>query len=173
MLHVLFLVPWQNEGSTDTSDAAELGLANVGGVFMVLTTGLIVAALIALCEFAWKSRKLAIHKEGGVLKEMCLELNSAIRYMTRNNWLEFFCYSNFLLIGSCSGNTKPVRRLEWTQLRIRSKLGNVLLARLVIVWVCSAYRCVCWLPFFSINNKRKFQIQTWQSCKVHVLANAL
>ena len=92
----MFLVSYrQNEGSTDTSAAAELGLANVGGVFMVLTTGLVLAALVALAEFAWKSRKLAIHKEGGVLKEMCLELNSAIRYITLNNLLEFLLFKCF------------------------------------------------------------------------------
>ena len=41
------------------SNANELSLANVGGVFVVLLAGMGLACLIAVFEFIWKSRKLA------------------------------------------------------------------------------------------------------------------
>ena len=40
-------------------NANELGIDNVGGVFVVLLGGMCVAVLIAFGEFIWKSRKLA------------------------------------------------------------------------------------------------------------------
>ena len=40
-------------------NANELGIDNVGGVFVVLLGGMCVAVLIAFSEFIWKSRKLA------------------------------------------------------------------------------------------------------------------
>ncbi|KAL3278738.1 hypothetical protein HHI36_016268 [Cryptolaemus montrouzieri] len=42
--------------------ANELGLANVGGVFVVLMGGMGVACIIAVCEFIWKSRKVAVEE---------------------------------------------------------------------------------------------------------------
>jgi hypothetical protein len=37
-------------------------LANVGGVFVVLMGGMGVACVIAVCEFLWKSRKIAVEE---------------------------------------------------------------------------------------------------------------
>ncbi|XP_063982434.1 glutamate receptor ionotropic, kainate 1 isoform X2 [Diachasmimorpha longicaudata] len=48
----------QKGGST----ANELGLANVGGVFVVLMGGMGIACVIAVCEFVWKSRKVAVEE---------------------------------------------------------------------------------------------------------------
>ncbi|XP_011304729.1 glutamate receptor ionotropic, kainate 2 isoform X3 [Fopius arisanus] len=48
----------QKAGST----ANELGLANVGGVFVVLMGGMGIACVIAVCEFVWKSRKVAVEE---------------------------------------------------------------------------------------------------------------
>ncbi|KAK9880188.1 hypothetical protein WA026_010060 [Henosepilachna vigintioctopunctata] len=45
-----------------TSTANELSLANVGGVFVVLMGGMGVACITAVCEFVWKSRKVAIEE---------------------------------------------------------------------------------------------------------------
>ncbi|XP_045476404.1 glutamate receptor ionotropic, kainate 2 [Harmonia axyridis] len=45
-----------------SSTANELGLANVGGVFVVLMGGMGVACIIAVCEFVWKSRKVAVEE---------------------------------------------------------------------------------------------------------------
>lgn len=52
----------QKAGST----ANELGLANVGGVFVVLMGGMGVACVIAVCEFVWKSRKVAVEERVGI-----------------------------------------------------------------------------------------------------------
>ncbi len=41
----------------EQSGAAALGLANVGGVFVVLIGGLVMAAFIALCENLWSRRQ--------------------------------------------------------------------------------------------------------------------
>lgn len=38
-------------------------MANVGGVFVVLIGGMGVACVIAVCEFLWKSRKIAIDEK--------------------------------------------------------------------------------------------------------------
>ena len=49
----------RDDTSKSSSAANELGLANVGGVFVVLMGGMGVACVIAVCEFVWKSRKVA------------------------------------------------------------------------------------------------------------------
>ena len=56
----LFLL--QDDTSKTSSTANELGLANVGGVFVVLMGGMGVACVIAVCEFVWKSRKVAVEE---------------------------------------------------------------------------------------------------------------
>ena len=38
-------------------DANALGIANVGGVFVVLVCGLALSLLVAILEFAWKARR--------------------------------------------------------------------------------------------------------------------
>lgn len=53
---------WQDDTSKSSSTANELGLANVGGVFVVLMGGMGVACIIAVCEFVWKSRKVAVEE---------------------------------------------------------------------------------------------------------------
>lgn len=82
----------QDDGSKASTSAAELGLANVGGIFAVLILGGTGALLISMCEFAWKSRKLALEEvdgtNGSVWKSMGSELKAAM---------------------NCSSDTKPVR----------------------------------------------------------------
>lgn len=53
---------FQDETTKTSSTANELGLANVGGVFVVLMGGMGVACVIAVCEFVWKSRKVAVEE---------------------------------------------------------------------------------------------------------------
>lgn len=43
-------------GQKAAGAASELGLANVGGVFVVLALGSIIAIVICVCEFIWKVR---------------------------------------------------------------------------------------------------------------------
>ncbi|KZC04141.1 Glutamate receptor 1 [Dufourea novaeangliae] len=52
----------RDDTSKSSSTANELGLANVGGVFVVLMGGMGIACVIAVCEFVWKSRKVAIEE---------------------------------------------------------------------------------------------------------------
>ncbi|XP_045125479.1 glutamate receptor ionotropic, kainate 2-like isoform X1 [Portunus trituberculatus] len=87
---------WKGEGlcmneasSAKSSGAAELGLANVGGVFVVLIGGMAVAALMAMCEFMWNARDLATDESAS----FCEELSSEVKFIMK-----------------CSGNTKPVRK---------------------------------------------------------------
>jgi len=44
----------------ESENTAELGLANVGGVFIVLMYGLCGSFFIAICEFLWNIRKVAV-----------------------------------------------------------------------------------------------------------------
>lgn len=78
----------QDEGG-GSSAASELGLANVGGVFVVLVCGLGIAIFISLCEFAWEARKIVNEEGDSFWKGMLREFRSAVR---------------------TSGNTKPVKR---------------------------------------------------------------
>ncbi len=55
---------WWRSGqcTTDDSqkeDANELGLENIGGIFLVLIAGLVLGVLVAVAEFVWKSRQNA------------------------------------------------------------------------------------------------------------------
>ena len=48
------------------SSAAALGLANVGGVFVVLVGGLIIACIVAFLEYVWSNRQKKFHNAGGI-----------------------------------------------------------------------------------------------------------
>ncbi|XP_011691570.1 PREDICTED: glutamate receptor ionotropic, kainate 2-like [Wasmannia auropunctata] len=67
----------RDDTSKSSSAANELGLANVGGVFVVLMGGMGVACVIAVCEFVWKSRKVAIEERKS---SVCSEMASELRY---------------------------------------------------------------------------------------------
>lgn len=58
----MMFVSAQDDTSKSSSAANELGLANVGGVFVVLMGGMGVACITAVCEFVWKSRKVAVEE---------------------------------------------------------------------------------------------------------------
>ena len=52
------------ENEADKSvNSAELGLASVGGVFMVLMLGCGASIFIAICEFLWNIRKVAVEEK--------------------------------------------------------------------------------------------------------------
>lgn len=44
-------------------DTPELGLDNVGGVFVLLAGGCAVGLLIGICEFLWNVRKVAVEEK--------------------------------------------------------------------------------------------------------------
>nr|XP_053638564.1 glutamate receptor ionotropic, kainate 2-like [Cherax quadricarinatus] len=79
----------QDDESKSSSKANELGLNNVGGVFVVLLAGMGLASVVAVCEFVWKSRKLATEEHASVWTEMSKELKFAF---------------------SCDGSSKSVRK---------------------------------------------------------------
>ncbi len=49
--------PFFSKGGA-SDDSAQLGLANLGGVFIVLLGGMISACIIAVGEFMWENRLL-------------------------------------------------------------------------------------------------------------------
>ncbi|CAH1993009.1 unnamed protein product [Acanthoscelides obtectus] len=67
-----------DETTKTSSTANELGLANVGGVFVVLIGGMGVACVIAVCEFVWKSRKTAVEERKSLCTEMVTEFRHAV-----------------------------------------------------------------------------------------------
>ena len=46
----------------DKVDDGDLGIDNVGGVFVVLGAGCLVALVIAFCEFLWNVQSLAVEE---------------------------------------------------------------------------------------------------------------
>lgn len=50
----------QEDSKAATSGATELGLANVGGVFLLVGVGIGVGFLIAIGEFLWNVRRVAV-----------------------------------------------------------------------------------------------------------------
>jgi len=65
------------EGS---GNSAQLGLSNLGGVFIVLIGGMFIAIIIAIFEFIWKQRKLAVDENESVWAEMWEELKFAVNF---------------------------------------------------------------------------------------------
>ena len=53
----------EDEAEGGSDDAAELGIANVGGVFVVLGFGCLFALVVAALEFLWNVKKVAIYEK--------------------------------------------------------------------------------------------------------------
>ncbi|XP_037082452.1 glutamate receptor ionotropic, kainate 2-like, partial [Pollicipes pollicipes] len=69
----------RKDSKLGTNSANELGLDHVGGVFVVLLGGMAAACFIAICEFVWKSRKLAHEEHVSLFGEMAREVRFALR----------------------------------------------------------------------------------------------
>ena len=58
-LQILYNKWWRNAGSCSAEEkpnekkASSLGVANVGGIFLMLAAGLICACIVGIGEFAW------------------------------------------------------------------------------------------------------------------------
>lgn len=52
--------PCEKDKTESGASTAELTLSHVGGVFVVLLGGIVLAILVAMCEFLWNIRKLAV-----------------------------------------------------------------------------------------------------------------
>ncbi|XP_035213366.1 glutamate receptor ionotropic, kainate 2-like [Stegodyphus dumicola] len=79
------------DDATGSSSASELGLANVGGVFLVLICGVFVGCIIVIFEFVWKSRKVPSEERESLCTALCRELKFAI---------------------FCGGSTKPIKATD-------------------------------------------------------------
>ncbi|XP_077485672.1 glutamate receptor ionotropic, kainate 2-like isoform X1 [Amblyomma americanum] len=62
------------EEASASKGTSALGLANVGGVFVVLLTGSCIACITAIVEFVWRSRKALPEEREPVCMELCREL---------------------------------------------------------------------------------------------------
>ncbi|XP_066229729.1 glutamate receptor ionotropic, kainate 5 isoform X5 [Saccopteryx leptura] len=58
--------------------AKGLGMENIGGIFVVLICGLIIAVFVAVMEFIWSTRRTAESEEVSVCQEMLQELRHAV-----------------------------------------------------------------------------------------------
>uniref|UniRef100_A0A6I8PGA2 Glutamate receptor n=1 Tax=Ornithorhynchus anatinus TaxID=9258 RepID=A0A6I8PGA2_ORNAN len=58
--------------------AKGLGMENIGGIFVVLICGLIIAVFVAVMEFVWSTRRSAESEEVSVCQEMLQELRQAV-----------------------------------------------------------------------------------------------
>ena len=54
---------------------AQLSLAHLGGVFIVLVGGMVISIVIAVFEFAWKRRKLAVDENVSLKKKFSNDIN--------------------------------------------------------------------------------------------------
>jgi len=70
----------KDEEEKDDASSAELDLDNVGGVFVVMVGGFMIAAFIAMCEFTWKARKLATELEDSFFEELKKELRFILKF---------------------------------------------------------------------------------------------
>ncbi|XP_059083828.1 glutamate receptor ionotropic, kainate 2-like isoform X2 [Tigriopus californicus] len=59
-------------------DSAQLGLPNLGGVFIVLLAGMIASCIIAIIEFVWKKRILLQDENESLLAEMWGDFKFAV-----------------------------------------------------------------------------------------------
>uniref|UniRef100_H3CII8 Glutamate receptor n=1 Tax=Tetraodon nigroviridis TaxID=99883 RepID=H3CII8_TETNG len=55
-----------------------LGMENIGGIFVVLICGLIIAVFVAIMEFVWSTRRTAETDEVSVCQEMLSEFRNAV-----------------------------------------------------------------------------------------------
>ncbi|KAM4824969.1 glutamate receptor ionotropic, kainate 5 [Thomomys bottae] len=58
--------------------AKGLGMENIGGIFVVLICGLIIAVFVAVMEFIWSTRRSAESEEVSLCQEMLQELRHAV-----------------------------------------------------------------------------------------------
>eukprot|EP00090_Calanus_glacialis_P018188 TRINITY_DN28216_c0_g1_i1.p1 TRINITY_DN28216_c0_g1~~TRINITY_DN28216_c0_g1_i1.p1 ORF type:complete len:919 (-),score=157.38 TRINITY_DN28216_c0_g1_i1:468-3224(-) len=101
---------WENErggGACKVKQAggnAQLSLAQLGGVFIVLVGGMAFSIIIAIFEFAWKRRKLAVDENESLMHEMWEEFKFAV------NWR--------------AGDTKPIKTGSQSRVGSRSLLSK-------------------------------------------------
>ncbi|RWS28884.1 glutamate receptor ionotropic: kainate 2-like protein [Leptotrombidium deliense] len=86
VIQILYNRWWKSGATTCSRDekgketkANALGLENIGGVFVVLLTGLAVAIFTAIFEFCWSTKKNAYNQRQSLCSEMAEELRFAMK----------------------------------------------------------------------------------------------
>ncbi|XP_043207599.1 glutamate receptor ionotropic, kainate 2-like, partial [Amphibalanus amphitrite] len=86
VIQMLYNKWWKDTGDVCNRDekksdskASELGIENIGGVFVVLLCGLALAMIVAVLEFCWNSKKNAQTDRQSICMEMATELRFAMR----------------------------------------------------------------------------------------------
>uniref|UniRef100_A0A8U7NC88 Glutamate receptor n=1 Tax=Corvus moneduloides TaxID=1196302 RepID=A0A8U7NC88_CORMO len=69
---------WWEGGHCPKEEDHRLGMENIGGIFVVLVCGLVVAILVAVMEFVWSTRRSAETEEISLCSEMLRELRRAV-----------------------------------------------------------------------------------------------
>jgi hypothetical protein len=81
LLYTLFKCAFDSSPLLQDSKANSLGVANVGGIFVVLFVGLSLAVVTAIIEFVWNSRKRAARDRVSAL--VFLFTGSVIQFVAR------------------------------------------------------------------------------------------
>lgn len=68
----------KKDETESSGSSAELGLANVGGVFLVLICGCAASFVIAICEFLWNIRQVAVREKITPSEAFVAELKFAV-----------------------------------------------------------------------------------------------
>lgn len=55
------------EKASETDETAALEMANVGGCFLVLLGGVVIAVLLGICEFLWNVHRISVEQNVGEL----------------------------------------------------------------------------------------------------------
>lgn len=69
--------------------AAELGIDNVGGVFLLVGVGIFVGFLIAICEFLWNVRRIAVHERMTPSEALKREIIFALKIHIRTKPVQY------------------------------------------------------------------------------------
>lgn len=115
-IQVLYNKWWRNTGVCVSDDkkkdskASSLGVANVGGIFVVLFVGLALAVIVAALEFVWNNRRQTsslnrLNRPSSVWSDMMEELRFAVRChgSTKKPKLRRHCSQCGSDDGSCTG----------------------------------------------------------------------
>ncbi|KAK6641282.1 hypothetical protein RUM44_012991 [Polyplax serrata] len=84
-------------------EASELDLDNVGGVFVVLVCGVVMACVVTVCEVVWNISMIAKKEKVSFTSELVQEIKFAVK---------------------CHGSKKPVRKRESTADEVSEQLST-------------------------------------------------
>ncbi|XP_049883577.1 glutamate receptor ionotropic, kainate 2 [Pectinophora gossypiella] len=84
VIQILYDKWWKNTGDVCNRDGKDskanpLGVQNIGGVFVTLLCGLVLAIVVAILEFCWNTKKNASQGRQSLCSEMGQELRTAMR----------------------------------------------------------------------------------------------